>query len=320
MDAKREWFDTNYYDVLGVDRDASEKDVQKAYRKLARELHPDANPGDARAEERFKEITAAYDVIGDPETRTQYDQVRAMGARGGGGPNPFGDAQGGPGSFSFDMRDMGDLGDLLGSMFGGAAGAAAGAPFGNRPAPARRGRDQEAELTLSFDEAVAGVTTSVTVSGGADGPRSIKVRIPAGVADGQRIRLRGKGGPGRNGGPAGDLFVVVRVGDHPVFGRNGSNLTLDLPVTFAEAALGADIDVPTLDGDTVRLRLPEGTQPGRTFRVRGQGIDSTKGRGDLLVTVHVAVPHTLTGAQRSALESFAEASDESPRTHLYGAV
>lgn len=309
MDAKREWFDTDYYAVLGVARDASEKDIQKAYRKLARELHPDANPGDARAEERFKEVTAAYDVIGSPETRSQYDQVRAMGVGGRPGANPFG----GPGGFSFDMRDVGDLGDLLGSMFGGGAG---GAPFGGRGGGARRGRDQEAELTLSFDEAVRGVTTAVTVSGGADGPRSIKVRIPAGVADGQRIRLRGKGGPGRNGGPAGDLFVVVGVSRHPLFGRDGANLTLDVPITFVEAALGADIDVPTLDGDTVRLRLPEGTQTGRTFRVRGRGIETTKGSGDLLVTVTVAVPQKLNRKQRSALEAFAAASDESPRAHL----
>jgi molecular chaperone DnaJ len=316
VDAKREWFDTDYYAVLGVARDASEKDIQKAYRQLARELHPDANPGDVRAEERFKQITAAYDVIGNPETRAQYDQVRAMGVGGRPGANPFGGGGAGPGGFSFDMRDMGDLGDLLGSMFGGAAGNQGGAPFGGRAGGARRGRDQEAELALSFDEAVSGVTTSVTVSGGADGPRSIKVRIPAGVADGQRIRLRGKGGPGRNGGPAGDLFVVVRVGTHPLFGRDGTNLTLELPVTFAEAALGADIDVPTLSGETVRLRLPEGTQTGRTFRVRGQGIDSTKGRGDLLVTVAVAVPQKLNRKQRSALEAFAAASDESPRAHL----
>jgi molecular chaperone DnaJ len=316
VDAKREWFETDYYAVLGVARDASEKDIQKAYRKLARELHPDANPGDARAEERFKQITAAYDVIGSPETRAQYDQVRSMGVGGRPGANPFGGGGAGPGGFGFDVRDMGDLGDLLGSMFGGAAGGAGGAPFGGRGGGARRGRDQEAELSLSFDEAVSGVTTSVTVSGGADGPRSIKVRIPAGVADGQRIRLRGKGGPGRNGGPAGDLFVVVRVGSHPLFGREGTNLTLELPVTFAEAALGADVDVPTLDGETVRLRLPEGTQTGRTFRVRGQGIESAKGRGDLLVTVVVAVPQKLNRKQRSALEAFAAASDESPRAHL----
>ena len=189
MEAKREWFEKDYYAVLGVPRDASDKDIQRAYRKLARELHPDANPGDATAEERFKEVAAAHDVVGDPETRKQYDQVRAMGARGMG--NPFGGpgGAGGPGGFSFDVRDMGDLGDLFGGLFGGGAGGASG--FGGRSG-ARRGRDQEAELSLDFDEAVEGVTTSVTVGGGADGgTRTLRVRIPAGGADGQRIRLRG---------------------------------------------------------------------------------------------------------------------------------
>lgn len=306
MDVKREWFDKDYYAVLGVSSTASEKEIQTAYRKLARELHPDANPGDEAAEERFKEVSAAYDVIGDTETRAQYDQVRQMGpgAMGGGG---FGG--GGPGGFTFDVGDMGDLSDLLGGMFGGGAG-----PFGRGggPRPAR-GRDQEAQLRLSFDESVVGVTTSVTISGGADGgTRSIKVRIPAGVEDGQRIRLKGKGGAGHNGGPAGDLYVEVLVNDHPIFGRDGKNLTLTLPVTFDEAALGADIKVPTYGGESVKLRLPAGTQQGRIFRVKGHGIET----GDLLVTVDIAVPNKLNKQQKEALAAFAEASGESPRAHL----
>lgn len=307
MDVKREWFDKDYYDVLGVSSTASEKEIQTAYRKLARELHPDANPGDPAAEERFKEVSAAYDVVGDAETRTQYDQARRMGAGGMGGGY-----SGGPGGFTFDVGDMGDLSDLLGGMFGGGAG-----PFGRGgPRPAR-GRDQEAQLRLSFDESVSGVTTSVTISGGADGgTRAIKVRIPPGVEDGQRIRLKGKGGAGHNGGPNGDLYVEVLVNDHPIFGRDGRNLTLTLPVTFDEAALGADIKVPTYGGESVKLRLPAGTQQGRTFRVKGHGIESAGRAGDLLVTVDIAVPANLNKRQRDALAAFAEASSESPRAHL----
>ena len=317
MDVKREWFEKDYYAVLGVTSSASEKEIQQAYRKLARELHPDANPDNASAEERFKEVSAAYDVVGDPDTRSQYDQARAVGpAMGGGGGGPFG---GGPGGFTFDVGDMGDLSDLLGGMFGGGpGGGGGGGPFGQGRTMARRGRDQEAQLRLSFDEAVTGVTTSVTVSGGRDGgTRSIKVRIPAGVEDGQRIRLKGKGGPGAGGGPAGDLYVEVLVSEHPAFGRDGKHLTLELPITYEEAALGADVKVPTYQGETVKLRLPAGTQPGRTFRVKGKGIDTTSGPGDLLVTVELAVPTKLNKKQRAALEAFRDATGDSPRAHLY---
>ncbi len=311
MDVKREWFEKDYYGVLGVSSTASEKEIQTAYRKLARELHPDANPGDTAAEERFKEVSAAYDVIGDAETRAQYDQARQMGPGMGGGGG-FG---GGPGGFTFDVGDMGDLSDLLGGMFGGGGGGAG--PFGRGgPRPAR-GRDQEAALRLSFDESVSGVTTSVTISGGADGgTRSIKVRIPPGVEDGQRIRLKGKGGAGHSGGPNGDLYVEVLVNDHPIFGRDGTNLTLTLPVTFDEAALGSDIKVPTYGGESVKLRLPAGTQQGRTFRVKGHGIEAGGRAGDLLVTVDIAVPAKLNKQQKEALAAFAEASGESPRAHL----
>ncbi|MGI9621573.1 MAG: DnaJ C-terminal domain-containing protein [Acidimicrobiales bacterium] len=315
MDVKREWFEKDYYAVLGVASTASEKEIQNAYRKLARELHPDANPDDSAAEERFKEVSAAYDVVGDSETREQYDSARRVGPGAMGG-NPFAGSggPGGAGGFTFDGGDIGDLSDLLGGMFGGAGGSPFGAGGGQRP---RRGHNQEAQLRLSFDESVAGVTTSVTVGGGSDGgTRSIKVRIPAGVEDGQKIRLAGKGGPGQNGGPAGDLFVVVLVNDHPVFGRDGRNLTLDLPITFDEAALGTDIKVPTYGGESVKLRLPSGTQPGRTFRVKGHGITKGGSTGDLMVTVQVAVPSKLSKAQRTALEAFSEASSESPRQHL----
>lgn len=309
MEVKREWFDKDYYHVLGVASSASEKEIQQAYRKLARELHPDANPGDGKAEDQFKEISAAYEVIGEPKTRTKYDEARAMGPVGG---IPM-SGGGGPGGFSFNIGDMGDLNDLIGGMFGG------GVPFsgdegGTRP---RRGSDQETQLRLSFDEAVEGVTTSVTIGDGSNGAtRTIKVRIPAGVNDGQRIRLKDKGGRGSGGGPNGDLYVEVLLNDHPVFGRDGLNLTLALPVTFEEAALGADIKVPSYRGDSVKLRLPPGTQPGRTFRVKGGGILNSSGVGDLLVTVEIAIPTNLSKVQRQALETFAEGTSDSPRAHL----
>lgn len=302
MEPRREWFEKNYYAILGVAESASDKEITKAYRSLARELHPDKNPGDVGAEERFKEVSSAYEVLGDPEARSKYDEVRRLGPMGGmGGP-------GGPGGFTFDFGGASDLGDLLGSMFGGGFGG------GGRTRP-MRGRDQEAQIALGFDEAVRGVTMPVTVSGGS-GPRQITVRIPAGVDDGQRIRLRGQGGPGANGGPAGDLYVVVHVEPHDLFGRDGPNMTLTVPVTFAEAALGADIKVPTFDGDAVKLRLPAGTQSGRTFRVKGRGLVTPRLTGDLLVTVEVVVPTKLSAAERKALEAFAAAHHESPRGYL----
>ncbi|MDQ4132829.1 MAG: molecular chaperone DnaJ [Actinomycetota bacterium] len=369
--AQREWFEKDYYKVLGVSESASENEIRRAYRKLAKEHHPDAHPG---SEERFKEISAAYDVISDPAKRKEYDEVRRMGPAAG---SVFGGA-GGPGggaggaSFTFSADD---LSGLFGNLFNrGRAGGGS-----SRDDGARRGSDLEAELHLSFDDAVNGVTTSVNVtseavcgtchgSGAAPGtspvvcprcagrgvvddnqglfsfsrtcpqcrgrgmvvetpcptctgsgvvtrPRQVKVRIPPGVDDGQRIRLKGRGGAGRNGGPAGDLFVTVHVAPHHLFGRRKKDLTITVPVTFAEAALGAEITVPTLDG-SVRLKIPPGTRSGRTFRVRGHGVVSGNRPGDLLVTVEVAVPTQLSEAEREAIEALAQAQTASPRTHL----
>jgi molecular chaperone DnaJ len=371
MDAQREWFEKDYYSVLGVSPDASQKEITKAYRRLARENHPDTNKGDSDAEERFKEISAAYDVIGDAEKRTKYDEVRRLGAVGGTG---FGGGR--SGGFNFRAEDLGDLGDLFGGLFNrGRRGASS-----NRPAGPQRGADLEAELYLSFEDAVHGVTTSVNFvsdalcsnchgSGAEPGSdvvvcptcagrgvvdenqglfsfsqpcpqcggngmivqdpcevcrgtgverrqRAVKVKIPAGVADRQRIRLKGRGGPGRHGGPPGDLYVVVHVGPHDLFGRKGRNLTVTVPITFAEAALGADIKVPTLSGEPVTIRIPSGTRSGRTFRVKGKGAATENGTGDLLVTTDVAVPTKLSKAEREAVEALADASDESPRAHL----
>ena len=305
-DMKREWFEVDYYDVLGVSKTASQAEITKAYRKLARELHPDKNPNDPKAEDRFKQVSAAYEVVGDETKRASYDQARQMSSMGGG----FGGG-GRPGGFGFEGNV--DLGDLLGSMFGGGASGLFGDQPGGRHRRIRRpGNDHEARVAITFDEAVRGTTTTLAITDGT-GTRPLKVRIPAGVEAGQRIRLAGKGGPGD---PPGDLFVIIDVSKHAIFGRKGSHLTLDLPVTFAEAALGAEVRLPTYDGEPVTMRIPAGTQHGRTLRVKGGGATIDGQTGDLLVTVSIAVPQNLTKKQRQALESFAELDDESPRKHL----
>src|SRR3974390_242786 len=363
MAPQREWFEKDYYKVLGVSDTATDKEIGKAYRKLAKQYHPDANPG---SEERFKEISTAYDVLGDAEKRKEYDEVRAHGPVGG-----FGMPGGGG---TFRMEDMGDLSGLFGGLFGGSRRRA--------QRGGQRGPDMEAQLHLSFQDAVHSVTTSVNVpqevrcsncrgSGAAPGTsthtcprcggtgslndnqglfslstvcpdcvgrgqlfdtpcpvchgtgteqkvRSVKVRIPAGVEGGQRIRVKGRGAPGQGMAPAGDLYVVVHVGKHEVFGRTGRNLTLTVPVTFPEAALGTTITVPTLDSK-VTLKVPAGTQSGRVLRVRGRGVPGGSGRngskpGDLLVKVEVQVPTALTDEQRAAVESLAAGTGPGPRS------
>ena len=284
MAPQREWFEKDYYAILGVPKDASSRDITKAYRGLARKYHPDTNPGDTAAEERFKEISVAYDVLGDDTKRAEYDEARRMGPMGG-----FGSGAGG---FNFDVGGA-DLNDILSQMFGGAA---RNAGFGNGP---RRGQDMVTSITLSFNDAVFGTTTTVP---GTDA----KVRIPAGVADGQRIRLKGKGRPGANGGPSGDLFVECRVVPHALFGREGNNLLVRVPVSFAEAALGATVNVPTLEGADVTLRIKPGTQPGSRHRVRGQGIGAEGRRGDLIVTVDVVVPEKLSKDEERAVQELAK--------------
>ena len=311
VEAKHEWFEKDYYAVLGVEPDATAKQVTQAYRKLARELHPDANPDNKAAEDRFKEVSAAYEVLGDDEKRQQYDQARRFSSMG----------TGQPGGYTFRFDTGGDLDDLLGGFFGSdgpfARRGRSGGHVHSQTRPRRPGVDQDAELALSFEEAVAGMTTAVTLSD-ARGTRDIRVRIPAGVADGQRIRITGKGGAGTMGAPAGDLYVTVRVGTHPVFGRSGADLTMTLPISFSEAALGADVKVPTFDSDPVTVRIPPGTSSGKTFRVKGHGVRTAKTTGDLLVTVEVAVPDELNDAQRVAVEAFAAADGESPRAGLPG--
>ena len=377
MTAQREWFEKDYYKTLGVEKGATAKEITKAYRKLARDLHPDKNPGDAAAEEKFKDLAAAYDVLGDEAKRKEYDEVRAMGPMAGMG----GRGAPGAGGFTFNVEDMGGggLGDLFGNMFGrgGAGGGRGGAASGVGP---RRGSDITAQLTVSFEDAARGITTTLYLttdaqcstchgSGAKPGTspvmcstcggrgvvddnqgmfsfstpcrvcggqgvriedpcptcrgsgiearqREVKTRIPAGVKDGQTIRLKGRGGPGRSGGPAGDLLVELKVMPHALFGRSGDNLTVTVPVTFAEAALGGDIDVPTLEGQRVTLRLKPGTPSGSRHRVRNKGISTAKHTGDLIVTVEVQVPTELNDEQRAAIEQLAAATTVNPRSSL----
>lgn len=325
----QDWLEKDFYAVLGVSKTADGTEIKKAFRKLARTLHPDHNPGDAKAEAKFKEVGEAYAVLSDTKQRQQYDQLRAMtgGARfsagpgGGGGSSGgfedlFGGLFGGGGGGGAGAprarytQQGGGAGfeDILGGLFGGGAGGGRGGGF-RSPRP---GADLAATTSLPFRQAVEGSTVTLAVEG-----RNVTARIPAGVRDGQKIRLRGKGRPGEQGGPVGDLVMTVRVSPHPVFTLDGNNLRLSLPVSFDEAALGATVTVPTFDGETVRLRVPEGTPSGRVLRMRGKGITTPKGTGDLLVTVQVVVPQKLTGAAREAVEAFAAAtSRENPRADL----
>lgn len=326
--ASQDWLNKDFYALLGVSKDASDAEVKKAYRKLAKSLHPDRNPDDKAAETRFKEVGEAYSVLSDPEQRKQYDAIRSMttgGARftsaGRGGSaggfedvfsSMFGGAAGAGPNVRFSTGGAAggaSLEDLLGGMFGGGAGGGFAAPRGPR-----RGADVEASTRLGFRQAVTGETVQLHSSEG----RTITVRIPAGVKDGQRIRLPGKGRPGDDGAPAGDMVVTVQVEPHPVFGRDGDNLTLTVPVTFAEAALGTTLEVPTLEGSTVKVRLPAGTPGGRVLRVKGRGVQPKgKPKGDLLVKVELVVPQRLSDDARDAVEAFQKATaGQNPRADL----
>jgi molecular chaperone DnaJ len=379
-DIRREWFEKDYYQALGVPKNASDEEIKKAYRKLARKHHPDANAGNREAEERFKEISSAYDVLGDPEKRRQYDQVREMAGSGVGVGGPAGGRGGGAGGFPFGQggfTQVGDLDDLLGMFTGRGRGRGGRGSAGRQAA---RGADLQTEVRISFDEAMSGTTVPLKITGPATCPvcggsgaqpgtmpdvcpqcqgtgtvaedqgffsfarpcprcggrgqiiptpcerchgsgsiqttRQFSVKVPPGVKDGQRIRLSGRGEAGPPGAQAGDLYVEVRVAPHPLFGRRNSDLTLDLPVSYAEAALGADVEVPTLNGP-VKLKIPAGTSPGKTFRLKGRGAPKPKGgAGDLLVTVGLDVPAKLSKEEKDILGKLREAQRESPRRRL----
>ncbi|MEV4686546.1 DnaJ C-terminal domain-containing protein [Microbacterium sp. LWH3-1.2] len=325
--ASQDWFDKDFYSVLGVSKDVSEADLKKTYRKLARKYHPDSNQGDAAAEAKFKEVSEAYAVLSDAEQRKEYDQIRAMGS----GARFTAGGQGGAGGFEdvFSMFNQGrgaryqsaeDFDDIF-AMFNqqqGGSGFGSGR-FGQPSGGYRgfggptRGADVTARTTIDFVTATRGETITLQ---GEDG-KPFKVKIPAGVADGQKIRLRGRGRHSPDGGENGDIVVQVTVRPHPVFTRDGLNLRVTVPVTFTEAALGATIEVPTLGGDPVRLRVAPGTPSGRVLRVKGRGVETAKGTGDLLAEVQVAVPSHLDEAAREALERFQSLEPkENPRADL----
>jgi molecular chaperone DnaJ len=317
--ASQDWFDKDFYAVLGVKKDVSDAELKKTYRKLARQFHPDSNPGDAKAEARFKEISEAYSVLSDGEMRREYDQVRAMGsgarftpggANGAGFEDVFGGMFGQRGGRT--QYSAGGFEDLLGGMFGGGGFGSASGGFRGAGGPTK-GADIAAKTTLDFLTAIRGDTVTLTMQNG----RETKVKIPEGVADGQKIRLKGRGQPSPDGGAAGDLVLTVAVRKHPVFEREGLNLRVDVPVTFVEAALGATIEVPTLDGGPVKLRVGAGTPSGRVLRVKGRGVTTSKGTGDLLAEVVIAVPSNVPEKAKEALEKFAAAMpNENPRTEL----
>ena len=330
--ASQDWFDKDFYKVLGVEKDVSEADLKKTYRKLARKYHPDSNPGDKAAEEKFKEISEAYDVLSDAESRKEYDQIRAMGAgaRFSAGPSGAdgqtfedlfgglfgGGAQGGrgyPGGFSYSTSTGGEpprgYEDLFSNLFGAGGGPSA---YGQQFGP-RRGADEHASVEIGFMNAIRGDTMDLRTGDG----NYITARIPAGVKDGQKIRLRGKGQPGTGGGEAGDLILEVHVRPHDVFTRDGDNIRITVPVTFGEAVEGATIQVPTLDGSTVKIKVPAHSQSGRVLRVKGRGVTTSKKKGDLLVEIHVEVPKRLTAEQERLLKEFIAAGpDDDPRADL----
>ncbi|MFH5878894.1 DnaJ C-terminal domain-containing protein [Arthrobacter sp. NA-172] len=315
--ASQDWVEKDFYAILGVAKDASDADIKKAYRKLARQYHPDTNSGDAAAEKKFKDISEAYSVLSDADERQQYDAIRAMG---GARFAPGAAGRGGPANGGFE--------DLFGGLFGGGGGrqpaGAGGIPpefadlfgggFGAQPGYQRtpqKGSDRTASTSISFAGSIHGTTVSLRESNG----NVIDVKIPAGIRDGQKVRQRGKGNPGAAGN--GDLIITVNVKPHDFFIRDGDNIRIHVPVTFAEAALGANIHVPTLDGDTVTVRVPAGTPSGRTLRVKGRGVKTSKGTGDLLVTIDVAVPQNLNKEAEEAVKAFAAATaDADPRHDL----
>jgi molecular chaperone DnaJ len=322
--ASQDWFDKDFYKTLGVTKDVSDADLKKTYRKLARKYHPDSNQGDEKAEAKFKEVSEAYSVLSDAEQRKEYDEIRAMGSgarftAGGAGAGGFEDVFSRFGQQGRGQQQSADFEDIFAMFNQGQGGSFGSGRFGQTSGGFRgfggpqKGADVTARTTLDFATAVQGET--ITLQG--DDGKPFKVKIPAGVADGQKIRLRGRGRPSPDGGERGDVVVQITVRPHPVFTREGLNLRVVVPVTFTEAALGATIEVPTLSGDTVKLRVAPGTPSGRVLRVKGRGVTTAKGTGDLLAELQIAVPAHLDDAAREALEKFQSLEPaENPRADL----
>ena len=297
--ASQDWFDKDFYKILGVSKDTPEAEIKKSYRKLARQFHPDSNPGDAKAEAKFKEISEAFSVLSDTEQRKEYDAVRAMG----GGARFTAGGQGQGGGFE----------DVFSNLFGGGGRGFPGGFGGGFDFGPAAGVDLTARTSIDFIDSIKGATIKLSLQG----MEPLNVKIPAGVQDGQKIKLRGKGRPSPNGGPSGDLIVTVRVKPHPVFTRDGANLRVTVPVTFTEAALGANILVPTLGGEPVKLKIHPGIPNGRVLRIQGRGVDAGNTRGDLLATIEVAVPSHMSEKAKKALQDFQEVMpNEDPRADL----
>jgi molecular chaperone DnaJ len=296
--ASQDWIEKDFYKILGVSKDVSDADLKKAYRKLAKENHPDLHPGDAAAEARFKDISEAFDVLSDSEQRREYDAVRAMG-----GGARF--TAGGQGA-GFE--------DVFSNLFGGGGFQGGGFPgFGGFGGfGPQRGQDLSTTASINFIDSVNGTTVKLNLRN-----ESVSVKVPAGIQDGQKLKVKGKGQPSPNGGPAGDLVVTIKVKPHAVFTRDGDNIRVSVPVTFSEATLGATIEVPVLGGEPVKLKVAAGTPNGRTLRVKGKGFQFGSRQGDLLATVEVMVPAHLPAKAKKLLEQFeAELPDENPRQDL----
>lgn len=310
--ASQDWLEKDFYKVLGVSKDASESEIKKTYRSLARKFHPDSNPGDASAEARFKEISEAYSVLSDSQQRSEYDQIRAMQAGGprftaGGGPGGFEDVFGGMFGGMPRQGQSADFGDLFSGLFGGGQGG-----FSGYREPTK-GRDVVSRVTLDLPTAINGTEVSLEGPGG----KKITARVPAGVKDGQKIRIRGKGHPSPDGGKPGDVIITVGVPKHPIFAREGDHLRVEVPITFGEATLGATIEVPTIDGEVVKVKVPAGTPGGKVLRVKGRGVRAGAALGDLLVELQVAVPAHLSKAAQGHLEKLMSAlPKENPREDL----
>ena len=321
-----DWLQKDFYKVLGVSKDADEATIKKAYRKLARTWHPDQNKGNPEAEERFKEIGEAYTVLSNPEQRQQYDAIRTMGTggfrggAGGGGASgvnfedifgAFGGGNGGNVRFSTSGSGAGfNLDDILGAFGGFGGGSSRGSsPYQQAP---QKGEDLHASTRITLKQSLSGVNIKLAVSG-----KPMTVKVPKGIKDGQSVRLRGKGKASINGGSAGDLIVTIHVEEDPVYSREGNDLRMTLPVTFAEATLGANVELPLIDGSTVTVKVPAGSDSGRTLRLKGRGVATKKGTGDLLATISVVVPKDLTPEQLDSIKSLADSLDQSdPRAEL----
>ncbi|MGA1114581.1 MAG: DnaJ C-terminal domain-containing protein [Aquiluna sp.] len=293
--ASQDWIEKDFYKILGVSKDVSDADLKKAYRKLAKDNHPDLHPGDAAAEARFKDISEAFDVLSDAEQRREYDAIRAMG-----------------GGARFQAGGQGaGFEDVFSNLFGGGGGGFPGFGGFGGFGP-QRGQDLSTTASINFIDSVNGTTVKLNLRS-----ESVSVKVPAGIQDNQKLKVKGKGQPSPNGGPAGDLVVTIKVKPHAVFTRDGDNIRVSVPVTYAEATLGATIEVPVLGGEPVKLKVAPGTPNGRTLRVKGKGVQFGSRQGDLLATVEVMVPGHLPAKAKKLLEQFdAELPDENPRQDL----